>query len=210
MVKDLSGMKFGRLTVKQRADDNISDSGYHTVMWNCTCDCGNEVVIRGKCLTGGVTNSCGCLAKELLSERASKHHGYGTRLYAVWNSMRQRCNNKNHRAYPNYGGRGINICNEWDDYAVFREWAIASGYDETAARGTFTLDRINTDGNYCPENCRWANMKEQTNNRRCTPYYEIDGERHTLLEWSKITGIKYETLWRRYDMGWDAERALKS
>lgn len=192
-----------------RADDHVSKSGYHTVMWHCTCDCGNEVVVRGKCLSSGATKSCGCLAKELLSERASKHHGYGSRLYAIWNSMRQRCNNANHAAYKNYGGRGIRICPEWDDYAIFREWSYTAGYDENAPRGLCTLDRIDVDGNYTPDNCRWISMKEQSNNKRDTPYFELDGVTHTLQEWSNITGIKYETLWRRYNAGWSSERALK-
>ena len=91
----------------------------------------------------------------------------------------------------------------------FRQWAYKAGYDESAPRGALTLDRIDVNGNYCPENCRWANMKEQSNNRRCTPHYELDGEKHTLLEWAELTGIKYETIWARYNRGWDARRALQ-
>ena len=150
-------------------------------MWMCTCDCGNKVVVRGKCLTGGATQSCGCMAKELLSKQSSKHHGFGTRLYSVWNSMRQKCNNGNHKSYSNYGGRGINICNEWDNFDTFRKWAYEAGYDEAAPRGVLTLDRIDVNGNYCPENCRWVNMKEQSSNRRCTPYYKLDGENIRFL-----------------------------
>ena len=206
---DLSGKRYGRLIVNHRAEDNISKSGYRTVMWECSCDCGNKVIVRGKCLRSGTTKSCGCLVKELMSQRASKHHGFGTRLYAIWNSMRQRCNNKNHRAYQNYGGRGIKICDEWDDFRAFREWAYDSGYDDTAKRGVFTIDRIDVNGDYCPNNCRWASAKEQMSNRRCTPYYCLDGEKHTLLEWAEITGIKYETIWKRYSKGWDARRALQ-
>lgn len=208
-AKDLSGQRFGRLTVNCRVEDNVSQSGYRTVMWMCTCDCGSKVVVRGKCLTGGVTRSCGCMARELLSNRVCKHRGFGTRLYTIWNSMRQRCNNSNHKSYHNYGGRGIKICNEWDDFEVFRNWAYKTGYDESAPRGVFTLDRIDVDGDYCPENCRWANMRDQSNNRRCTLYYELNGEKHTLSEWAKITGIKYGTIWKRYNNGWDARRALQ-
>lgn len=202
-------MRFGRLTVVSRAEDHVCKSGYHTVMWNCVCDCGNEVVVRGKCLASGATMSCGCLQKELFAERTSKHHGFGTRLYAIWNSMRQRCNNPNHAAYHNYGGRGIKICKEWDDFAVFREWAYSSGYDDSAPRGSCTLDRINVDDGYYPENCRWVSMREQSRNKRDTCFYELNGERHSLMEWSEITGIKYSTLFKRYKDGWSPEAALE-
>ena len=203
-------MRFGRLTVVSRAPDHIAErSGYKTVMWNCVCDCGNKTVTRGKCLTRGVTTSCGCYAREMMSKRASKHHGFGTRLYAVWNSMRQRCNNPNNKAYKNYGGRGISICSEWDDFAVFEQWARDTGYDDDAPKGVCTLDRIDVNGNYCPSNCRWTTMREQTRNRRDTPYYTLDGETHDLKTWAELTGIKYETLWARHKRGWDADRALR-
>lgn len=115
--------------------------------------------------------------------------------------MRQRCNNLNHKSYYNYGGRGIHICLEWDDFAVFRDWAIRSGYDESAPRGVYTLDRIDVDGPYCPDNCRWADMKTQSVNKRDTIRLECDGSVRTLKEWSDITGIRYDTLWKRYSRG---------
>lgn len=206
MVKDLTGKRFGRLTVLYRSQDNIAPSGYKTVMWQCKCDCGKDVIVRGKCLSDGTTKSCGCFAKELMSQRMSKHSGFGTRLYAVWNSMRQRCNNPKNRAYPNYGGRGVSICDEWDDFAAFRDWALLAGYDENAKRGKFTLDRIDVDGNYTPENCRWADMSIQTNNRRETVYITYEDETHALTDWAKITGIKYHTLWRRYKKGLEPQK----
>lgn len=177
-------------------------------MWVCRCDCGNTKVVRGKSLTSGVTSSCGCLQKELLSNRASKHHGFGTRLYAVWNSMRQRCNNPNHHAYSNYGGRGIKICPEWEDFASFRDWAYKNGYDDNAPRGALTLDRINVDGNYSPDNCRWISMTDQCTNRRDSVSITYNGETRTLIDWSKITGIKYCTLWKRYIQGLDPSKIL--
>jgi len=196
--------------VVSRAPDHVaSRSGYKSVMWNCVCDCGAAVVTRGKSLRYGVTKSCGCLARELKSQNNSKHHGFGTRLYAVWDSMRQRCNNPQNKAYKNYGGRGISICSEWDDFTKFREWAYATGYDDDAPRGVCTLDRIDVNGDYCPENCRWATAKEQGRNRRDTPYYTLGDETHDLKTWAEITGIKYETLWARHKRGWDAARALK-
>lgn len=209
-ARDLTGEKFGRLTVLRRVPDNVSSSGYKTVMWECRCDCGNEIVVRGKCLTSGVTRSCGCLAKELMSKRATKHSGFGTRLYAVWNSMRQRCNNPNNRAYKNYGGRGISVCGQWDDFAAFREWAIQSGYKEDAERGELTLDRIDTNGDYCPGNCRWTDMSTQTNNRRESILIPYNGVTKPLTEWAAITGIQYCTLWKRYKKGLGGESLFAS
>lgn len=208
-VRDLIGCRFGRLVVIDRAPNRVQPSGYKDKMWKCQCDCGNKVVVRGKSLTRGVTHSCGCFAKELMSKRMSKHRGFGTRLYNIWDSMRQRCNNQRCHAYHNYGGRGISVCSEWDDFAAFREWALSAGYDDAAERGKYTLDRIDTDGDYCPGNCRWVNMKVQGNNRRCTVYITHNGETHPLKEWAEITGVKYETLWARYHRGLPPEQVLK-
>ena len=132
MINNLVGQKFGRLKVISRAEDNVSKSGYRTVIWNCICDCGNQVTVRGKSLKNGDSKSCGCLQKELISQRASKHHGVGTRLYAIWDSMRQRCNNPKNQAYRNYGGRGIQICKDWNNFNKFKNWAYDNGYSDTA------------------------------------------------------------------------------
>lgn len=208
MATDLSGMRFGRLTVISRSDDKVSSSGYRTVMWRCICDCGVEKDIRAKCLTGGQSKSCGCLQRELIGDRARKHGRIGSRLYAIWNSMRQRCNNEKNRAYQNYGGRGIKICEEWDSFATFEMWALSNGYDENAERGEYTLDRIDVNKGYSPDNCRFEDMGRQANNKRDTVYYELDGVKLPLSDWARITGIKYCTLWARYKRGWSAERAL--
>lgn len=167
---DLTGHKYGRWLVIERAPDHICPGGYRQVMWRCRCSCGNEKIVRGKTLRNGESRSCGCLQRELVGERASKHHGFGTRLYHVWNSMRQRCNNPNQQSYHNYGGRGISICKEWDDYNVFRNWALEHGYQDDAVRGELTLDRIDVNGNYCPDNCRFVDMVTQANNKRCTKH----------------------------------------
>lgn len=170
-------------------------------MWNCVCECGNTTTVRAKSLTCGVTKSCGCFAKEHMASIAKKHGGYGTRLYAIWNSMRQRCLNKNNHAYGNYGGRGITICSEWDDFSKFKDWAYRNGYDDHAGRGECTLDRIDVNKGYYPGNCRWATAKEQSLNRRDTILVEYNGEQHSLKEWSQIIGIRYDTMWRRYKKG---------
>lgn len=208
MINNLVGQKFGRLKVISRAEDNVSKSGYRTVMWNCICDCGNQVTVRGKSLKNGDSKSCGCLQKELISQRASKHHGVGTRLYAIWDSMRQRCNNPKNQAYRNYGGRGIQICKDWNNFNKFKNWAYDNGYSDTAKRGEITLDRINVNENYSPENCRWINMKRQANNKRNTVYLTYKDKTLSLSEWSDITKIKYCTLWRRYKQGKTPEQIL--
>lgn len=201
-IEDLTGKRFGRLIVIDRADDYITPgSGRHRPQWNCKCDCGNMTVVRSTCLKGGITRSCGCLNKEIVGNNARKHGGFGTRLYNVWDSMRERCNTPTDSAYHNYGGRGITVCREWNDFAAFREWALAAGYDENAPRGQYTLDRIDVNKGYSPDNCRFITMAEQARNKRNTPYYEFNGEVRNLKEWAEATGIKYETLFNRYKRG---------
>lgn len=167
---DLTGQQFGKLTVLCRAGKD------HTcVAWLCRCSCGNEKVISGATLRKGKARSCGCTMHEWLKERkpSETHGGARTkkyagkeRLYRVWLGMRERCNNPNHNRFQDYGGRGITVCPEWNDYSVFRKWAFATGYDPNAPRGKCTIDRIDVNGNYCPENCRWVDMKTQCQNQR--------------------------------------------
>lgn len=156
---DLTGQKFGRLTVIKR----VSPIG-QKVRWLCRCDCGNLKDIAAFELTSGNTKSCGCLQDEARHRRRNPD-GRGTRLYGVWKSMRQRCRDKNHSSYARYGGRGICVCEEWEDYQTFHDWAFANGYDPEAPRGKCTIDRIDPDGNYEPENCRWVDSHTQNANR---------------------------------------------
>lgn len=159
--KDLTGMRFGYLTVLSK-DESLKYKHQTHTTWLCLCDCGNTTIVRGYCLRNGHTQSCGCLGREKRLKSATKHGQSETRLYAIWHAMKQRCFNPNHKNYVDYGGRGIKVCEEWkNDFQAFYDWAMANGYEES-----LSIDRINNDGNYEPQNCRWVTMKEQCNNRR--------------------------------------------
>lgn len=230
MVKvreDLTGHKFGRWKVLCQAEDYIQPSnGKHHDMWLCECDCEFHTIkaVQGKHLKGGKSTKCiycsrleskkrlternksvlpKFLRNPLSSEETTLKDAYH-RIRIIWNGMKGRCNNKNNENYHRYGGRGIEICDEWYIFDTFYEWALNNGYKDG-----LSIDRIDNDGNYEPNNCRWVNDIIQANNRSTNHLIEYNGETHTLQEWSRIIGIDRRIIWKRITRdGWSVSEAL--
>jgi hypothetical protein len=196
------GNVYGRLTV-------IKEIGRKrgAVLFLCHCKCGNDVEETGGDLRTGRVNSCGCLKSEMRIEENTTHGLRKHRLYSIHRGMITRCYYEKSEYFSDYGGRGIVICREWlnseNGFINFYNWAISNGYDET-----LTLDRINVNGNYEPENCRWATIEQQSLNKRNTRYIIIEGEKKTLKEWCNIFNIKYKTALYRVNNGWDEIKAV--
>ena len=197
---NLMGQRFGRLVVIKRVENRG-----RKVCWCCLCDCGKETVVTSTNLITGHSKSCGCMRSDVLIQRntdvLSIHKGTGTRLFKIWMGMRERCRKKDSIYYKHYASRGITVCTEWQNsFESFRDWALANGYDDS-----LSIDRIDVNGNYCPDNCRWATPKEQARNKRTNRYFQ--GK--TLPEWADIVGIPYTVISSRiYLSKWTFERAI--
>ena len=203
---DLTGKRFGKLIVLSFSH---SEKGF--TYWNCKCDCGNEKIIRGTYLTSRTkpTKSCGCLIKEVVSNNLPEHrcvtHSMSkTKFYNVWNSMVMRCTNPKSKSYQRYGGRGIQVCERWRNFKNFYD-DMFEGYKEG-----LSIDRINNDGNYYPNNCEWKNRKQQANNRSSNNLLPYKNKEYTLMEASEKFNIPYCTLKRRIYKGWSIEKAIET
>lgn len=203
-VIDIVGQRFGNLTVVSfsHIDKN------HKSHWNCQCDCGNSVVLQKSNFAQGNTVSCGCYRRKNTT-RIKKTHGKSkTRLYNIYRGMRARCFNHNSEKYKLYGGRGITICNEWmgkDGFECFYAWAVKNGYSDN-----LSIDRIDNNGDYSPQNCRWATAKEQALNTRVNTKYYGYGLRLSGAEWASALGIHKTTFYRRIKRGIDVEHMKTS
>lgn len=204
---DLTGKRFGILTVIKRVENNK----WNETVWLCKCDCGKEKKLSYGKLVLRKQQSCGCLHKP---PDVTKHGLRNHKLYYLWSGMRQRCNNPNGEFYNYYGGRGIKVCDEWDNkkdgFINFYNWAIKNGYDINAKYRKCTLDRIDVDGNYCPENCRWVDSKQQSNNRRSNVILKYKGEEHNISEWCKKLNLTRSAVTHRLERGWSIEKTLST
>ncbi len=200
---DLSGNRYGRLMV-------IKKLGLvkNKRIYECKCDCGNIKNISHSDLQSGRTKSCGCYRKEKMTEKNKTHglsveNGEITRLFRIWSGVKTRVLNKKSPVYKDYGGRGISIYESWMNYENFYKWAMDNGYGEK-----LTLDRIDVNGNYEPNNCRWVNMKTQANNRRTNINITLGHTTKTLTQWCEIFELNYKTVQDRLKRNWNITRAL--
>lgn len=199
--KDLLGQKFNWLTVIDWVINGTRGK------WLCKCDCGNERFAKSNELTTGHITSCGCQKSDSISKSTTKHktiHGKSrSKINTTWKHIKSRCLNKNSKDYKNYGGRGIKICDKWLTFEGFYE-------DMGDIPKNMSIDRIDNNGNYCKENCKWSTKKEQNNNRRNTTFLECFGQKKTMKEWCEIKELSYKLLHRRIVLGWDVKRALET
>lgn len=180
-IDDISGQKYGMLTIEKYVGKNKSGNS----MWKCKCDCGNVRIFPKPYFRNSKILNCGCNING-----KSMHGMTGTRLYIIWRGMKERCFNPNCNTYKDYGARGISICQEWiDDFMNFYNWSMANGYSDD-----LTIDRINNGGDYKPSNCRWTTKLTQANNKRNNRYIEYNGKNQTIAQWSRETGIKSATI----------------
>lgn len=207
-MENLTNKKFGNWKVIK--PDNNKNKYYI-----CECDCGNIKSVNIYHLLDGSSKSCGCIQREKNSLRMkklnTKHNLSKIKLYSVWHSILSRCYNKKNISYKHYGMKGVIVCDEWKNFINFYNWSIKNGYIEnenTKTRNKITIDRINSNGNYEPNNCRWVNNYIQNNNKSNNKFYTYKNKTLTLYEWSRILGINRVTLYDRLKAGYSIEKAF--
>lgn len=211
------GQRFGRLTVielshREHVVKKNSKGNYYKYFYKCLCDCGKECVANEDSLRGNRRKSCGCLRTEnarrsLHSINAGKEHNLSKHpLYRTFHGLKKRCYNKNCKSYKDYGGRGITICDEWlNSFKSFYDWAMANGYEKG-----LSIERIDVNKGYSPENCTWIPFGDQAKNTRRSVFYEYKGEKKILGDWAKQYNLPFTCVRRRIDRGWSLERALNT
>lgn len=212
LMEVLNGVtRFGRLTVIGGAPDIVAPSGFAAKAALVRCDCGVEKIVRARGLVVGHTASCGCLQRALtavkIAERSRTHGqcGVSTRTseWSIWSGMRQRCANPGVQSYPNYGGRGISVCERWAN-------SFEAFFEDMGPKPspTHSIERRDNNGNYEPGNCCWATPSEQANNRSSSRILDIDGKRQTVTEWAKESGTDTHLIFGRLNKGWGARKAV--
>jgi len=199
---DITGNKYGRLTVVCM----VSKKSKNMTRWLCECECGIFIKSNKGNLINGHTKSCGCYSREIITgNKYRQTHGQSrTRLYHIWQSMKQRCYDEHVKEFIRYGGRGIGICDTWkSEFIPFYEWAITNGYDDQ-----LTIDRINNNSNYSPHNCRWVSTKDQNRNKTSSRMLEFDGKNECVGYWSELLNIPKTTILNRLNRGCSSSEAL--
>jgi hypothetical protein len=201
-IVDLTHKIFGKLTVIKQAGKNK----FKHILWLCRCFCGNKTIVSSGNLTSGNTKSCGCLLKKGNDfKHGCAKRGKESRTYHVWEGMKQRCNNPNNRSYSRYGGRRIKVCGRWlNKKTGFQNFLKDMGECPTGK----SLDRINNNGDYCKENCKWSTSKEQSRNMGNNHLLKYNGKELCFSEWEELTGIPQATIRTRVKRGWSIKRTL--
>lgn len=208
-ARDLAGMRFGRLTVTHRADNDAEGRA----VWACLCDCGQQHCVKSAGLVRGETRSCGCLGRETRQQNGIKSgqaqvHAFSKSAmlceYRCWEAMIARCHSPIAKGYHRYGGRGITVCDAWR--VSFEQFARDMGPRPAG----HSIERINNNGPYAPDNCRWATRTEQANNRRTSRWVTANGQTMTIADWSRSTGLAWHTIHNRLQRGWDDSKAVNT
>lgn len=197
-VIDETGKRYGRLTVLSRADN----TKHGLARWVCRCDCGNTVTVIGNHLRRGDTLSCGCFHNEGNHRTHGKSH---SRVYGIWRNMLSRCENENGTGFEHYGGRGISVCEEWRNFDSFYKWANESGYSDS-----LTIDRIDVNKGYYPDNCRWIPFDKQGLNKTNSVILSVNGISKTVSEWANELHACATTMYHRKKRGWSDDRIINA
>lgn len=209
-TRDLhAGMRIGKVVLLERSveyPDRENKPQYCYGVWTAKCDCGEVFTRRASSFVQGRdTTSCDKCRHWQVKDSGTDGDGSlkskYNRLYQMWQNIHGRCEKLNYFEYKEYGGRGIKVCDEWSKYIPFKKWAIANGWDPDAPVRSQTIDRIDVNGNYSPDNCRFLDVKGQSNNRRTNVSIEYHGKKQTLAQWSEELGLGYNTLTARYRSG---------